>query len=184
MSAAVFLISIVFDLYAFIVLARILLAYHRLDFHNPVSRVVVQLTDPVLRPLRRLIPGWAGIDWAAVLLVVGLELVVVTVLHLIVLGAPPTAITLALWSAVRAILALLNLLMFAVFVRVLLSWIGPQGYNPATAIIFGLTEPLMRPVRRRLPRLEGLDLSPMLVLIGLMALRLASRDLSQLPFWL
>ena len=184
MSAVVFLISIVFDLYVFIVLARILLAYHRLDFHNPVSRTVVRLTDPLLVPLRRLIPGWAGIDWAAVLLLVGLELVAVTVLHVIVLGAPPTASVLAVWSLVRAFQALINLLMFVVFVRVLLSWIGPQGYNPAVAVIFGLTEPLMRPVRRRLPPLEGLDLSPMVVLIGLMALRLLSRDLSQLPFWL
>jgi YggT family protein len=184
MSAVVFLVNLLFDLFVFVVLARILMAYHRLDFHNPICRAVVRLTDPVLVPMRRVIPGWAGIDWAAVLLVIVLELVAVTVLHLIVLGAPPTNLALAIWSLVRGLLALLNLLLFAVLIRVLLSWIAPAGYNPAVAILLGFTEPMLRPIRRRLPALEGLDLSPMIVLIGLTALRLLARDLSSLPFWL
>jgi len=149
-----------------------------------VARAVVRLTDPLLRPLRRLIPGWAGIDWAAVTLLLVLEMIAVTVLHLIVTNTPPAPLALALWSLVRAFRALLNLLLFAVLIRVLLSWIGPPGYSPAAAVIFGLSEPLLRPVRRRLPRLEGLDLSPMVVLIGITVLQLLARDLSRLPAWL
>jgi YggT family protein len=184
MTAVVFLINLVFDVCVLIVLARILMAFHRLDFHNPICRAVVRLTDPVLVPMRRLIPGWAGIDWAAVLLVVLLELIAVTILHLIVLGTPPTNLALAVWSLVRAVLALLNLLLFSVLIRVLLSWIAPAGYNPAIAILLGFTEPMLRPVRRRLPQLEGLDLSPIVILIGLTVLRLLLRDLSSMPFWL
>lgn len=184
MTAVVFLVSILFDIYAFVLLARILAAYNRLDFRNPVSRALIRLTDPLLVPLRRLLPGWGGVDWSAILLLLVIEAVAVSVLTSIVAGALPSPGALALWTVARGLQALLNLLLFVVLVRVVLSWVSPGGYNPAAAMVFGLSEPLLRPLRRYMPALEGLDLSPMVLIIGLVAIKLLTRDLTALPFYL
>jgi YggT family protein len=133
--------------------------------------LVIKATAPALRPLRRLIPGFAGIDVAALVLawlLQSLELLLVVLL----LGGGLVPLGAMVWAVPELLGLVINLFLFAILIQVVLSWVTPGGYNPAVSLIYGLTEPLLRPARRLLPPLSGLDLSPMLVMIGLVLLKM------------
>lgn len=161
-----FLLSTLFQLYITVVMIRFLLQWVRADFYNPVSQFVVKLTNPLLRPLRRMIPGWAGVDMAAIVLMLLLQL---TSLFLILLirgqGIPLGA--LLLWSLAELLSLAFNVYIFAIIIQAILSWITPGHYNPFSSILYSLTEPLLRPARSLLPPISGIDLSPLLVLLAL-----------------
>ena len=162
----VFLIKTVFGLYIIVVLLRFFLQLVRADFHNPVSQFVVKVTSPVLNPLRRLIPGVGGLDVSSLVLAWVLQ----TVELMLVLAISGFGLQLLL-PALQAVPELVgltfNIFLVAIFIQVVLSWVNPGAYNPATAIIYDLTEPLLAPARRLLPPISGLDLSPMVVVVGL-----------------
>jgi YggT family protein len=167
----VFLVQVIFGIYSVAVLLRFLFQLVRADFYNPLSQFIVKITKPLLNPLRRVIPGYGGWDFASLVLgwlVLGLELGLVMALngH----GAQPVA---ALALAIPELASLLlNIFIVALLLQVILSWISPGGYNPAIGLIHSLTQPLLRPVQRRLPDMGGLDLSPMVVMIGLYLLKM------------
>ena len=121
--------------------------------------------------MRRLIPGYAGMDLSALVLawlVKTLELFILALL--LTPGANPLG---ALFWALPELLNLtINIFIFTVFVRVILSWINPDPYNPVAGVLYSLTEPIMRPARRLLPPIGGMDLSPILVTIGLILLQM------------
>lgn len=166
----IFLVKTLFGLYITLVLLRFLLQWARADFYNPISQFVVRLTSPVLRPLRRIIPGLGGLDLSALVLawlLKGLELALLA--PLLGLGFHPL---LALGWALPALVGLLiSIFLFAILARVILSWINPDPYHPIVALLGSITDPLMRPAQRLLPPLGGIDLSPMLVMIALVLLR-------------
>jgi len=169
----VFLIQTLFGLFTAVVLLRFLLQWVQADFYNPVSQFVVKVTTPVLRPFRRLIPGSAGLDLAALVLawlVKGLELgIVALILHPGVnpLGAPA-------WALPELVDLTIDIFIFAIIIRVIMSWLNPDPYHshPLTSLLDSLTEPVMGPARRLLPPIGGLDLSPVLVMIGLFLLKM------------
>ena len=166
-NAGVFLIKTLFGLYEVLILLRLLMQYARADFYNPFAQIVVKATNPPLRPLRRIIPGLAGIDMASVvllLLVIILEwLLLGVVLHLPL----PNPVGLLLLAAVEGLRLLIHVYLFSILILVILSWVNPGGYNPAASLLGQITAPVMRPARRLLPPMGGLDLSPMLVLFVL-----------------
>lgn len=166
-----FLIEIVFGLYTLIVLLRFLLQLVKADFHNPISQLVVRASTPLLRPLRRFIPSIAGMDMSSLVL----AWLVKTVQMLLTLALGGLGIQL-LGAALLAIPELVELtidvFLFAILISVVLSWINPGQYNPASAVLYSLTEPLLRPARQSLPAMGGLDLSPMLVMVGLVLLKM------------
>ncbi len=168
-NAGVFLIQTVFGMYILAVLLRLLLQIVRADFYNPFSQFLVKITNPVLVPLRRVIPGLFGVDLAAVLLLLALQMAKLALIGLLInqgwnLGG--------LLLAVADLLALLlNVFLFSILIQVILSWVRPGEYNPLTALLHHLNEPLLAPARRLLPPISGLDLSPIVVLV---ALQLAS----------
>ena len=162
-----FLISTLFGLYLIAVALRFLLQYVRADFYNPISQFVIALTNPPLRPLRRLIPGFRGIDWPCLVLLLVLKMIELGLLGLVYAGrflAPAGLLVLS-------IAELLNLVTYifivAVLVQVVLSWVNPDVYNPVTVILHRLTDPLLRPARRLVPPVGGLDFSPVMVLVAL-----------------
>jgi YggT family protein len=167
----VFLIQTAFGLYILVVLLRFFLQLVHADFHNPVSQFVVKVTSPVLNPLRRVIPGVAGMDLSSLVLAWLLQ----TLELVLVLSLSGYGLQLLL-PALQAIPELVglsfNIFLVAVFIQVILSWISPGGYNPATAVIYSLTEPLLEPARRVIPTVSGLDLSPMLVVVGLIVAKM------------
>jgi YggT family protein len=172
-GALTFLIGYLFDLYIFLVLTRFILQAVRADFYNPISQFVVKATNPPLVPLRRVIPGWKGLDFAALVLVIAL--LVVKLLVMLWLGGYGTMPTAAQWLliTVRELAGLLlSYVFWAVLIRVILSWVAPDPNNPFTRVVIQITEPVMAPARKALPPMGGLDLSPIIVLLGIQFLRI------------
>ena len=167
----IFLIKTIFGLYIALVVIRFMLQWARADFYNPVSQFVVKLTSPVLRPLRKVIPGYRGLDTASIVLAWLLKAVELAILSLLLgLGRNPLA---ALAWAIPALVGLIiSIFLFAVLIRVILSWVNPDPYNPAVDLLTRLTDPIMRPAQRLIPPISGIDLSPMVVMIGLVLLEM------------
>ena len=167
----VFLIQVAFGIYTLIVLLRFLLQLVRADFYNPLSQFIVKATTPILRPLRRFVPGIGGIDVSSLLLAWILKTIELALIYLVSgLGFQ------LLPSIVLAIPELvdltINVFLFSILILVILSWVNPGGHNPASSLLYDLTNPLLAPVRRRMPDMGGLDLSPMVVMVVLYLLKM------------
>ena len=170
MSALIFLIKTFSDLYLLCVLLRILLQAVRADFYNPISQFIVNVTNPLVRPARRLIPSGRGLDIPTVVVLVVLEFLVTAVLLALVgVGLLPRIDQLIWLVAFRLIALLLWTYTVCIFVYVILSWVAQANYSPIAMLLGQVVEPVLRPARRLLPILGGLDLSPLIVLILLQA---------------
>lgn len=182
-SPLLLIINTLFDLYILLVIVRFMLQWLRADFYNPVSQFIVRATTPPLKPLRRIIPGFAGQDIAA--LVLALLILIVKYLIIRSMGAP--AIELAnvlapigsasipglIIIALAEILAMfINVFLFSIIISVILSWVNSGGYNPVIGLIHTLSQPVMRPIQKFIPPLGGLDLSPLFAVLGLMVLKM------------
>jgi YggT family protein len=164
-EALSYLIELVFGLLLLAVALRFLLAWVRADFYNPVSQFIVTITNPLLRPLRRVIPGYAGVDWPSLVLMLALKMGELAVLAFVAAGrlyAFPGLLTLTIAGILQLII---YIFMFAIIIQVVLSWISPGAYNPVTVLLYRLTEPLLRPARRLAPPIAGLDFSPVIVIV-------------------
>jgi YggT family protein len=175
MSAIYFIVETLLSLALFVFLARLLLQLTRADFRNPISQAVVRLTNPLILPLRRVLPPVGKLDSAsvvAVLLVTAVEVGCLFALHGV--GVPgPLA-----WA--RAMLVeisrtLLWTYFYAIFLYALLSLIAPGGYSPLQSVLAALCEPVLRPIRRLIPAVAGLDLSPLWAIILIQALLILLR---------
>lgn len=163
-ASAVFLINTVFGLYLFAVMLRLLLQWARADFYNPISQFLVKVTNPPLRPLRRIIPGWGGIDFASIFLLIVLQMLEIFLANMVLGRAMPLS-GLFVTSVAELLNLLLNIFLIAILVQVVMSWISPNTHNPATVLLHRLTEPVLAPARRIIPPISGIDLSPLVVLV-------------------
>ena len=182
-GALVFILGYLFDIYIMIVLARFLLQIVRADFYNPISQFIVKATTPILKPLRRIIPGFGGVDVASIVLMLALVLLKVIVIILIYNGTLRGYSPLVLGMDVikSATNTLLNFYMFSIFISILMSWIAQGSYNPLVALLHQITEPVMAPARKILPPMGGLDLSPMIILVLISTIKVLF-GLGQGPF--
>ncbi|MFO7992694.1 MAG: YggT family protein [Marinobacter sp.] len=153
--------------YLTIVLLRFLLQLARADFYNPISQFAVKATNPLLRPLRRFIPGWGGIDGAALVLAVIIQAITFfLILFALNSGVPSiNPLTLLSWSILNVLDLIVKIYFWSVIAVVVVSWIAPQSNHPAIQLVAQITEPVMRPVRSVMPSLGGLDLSPIIVFL-------------------
>lgn len=171
-DAGLFLVNTLFSLYIGAVLLRLVLQWSRADFYNPISQAIVRVTSPVLRPLRRVIPSIGRLDTASFVLIFALQWLNLW-LTARLFGIAPGAATMTVMVAAELIRKLVYLYMFAIFVLALASWIANGGANPALRLLDSIAEPLLAPIRRWLPNLGGLDLSPLVALVLLqLALKL------------
>ncbi|HDY81868.1 MAG TPA: YggT family protein [Halieaceae bacterium] len=166
-----FILSTLFSLYILLLMVRFLLQWVRADFYNPVSQFIVKVTNPPLRPLRRIIPGLGGIDFATVVLMLALQLLSLTLI-LLLRGQGVPLVTLLFWSISELVSLTINVYIGAILIQAIISWINPGTYNPIVSLLHSLTEPLLRPARRLLPPVSGFDFSPILVLIALNVLKM------------
>ena len=175
MNTANYLINTLCDLYLMVVLLRIWLQLARADFYNPVSQFVLKATNPVLTPLRRFIPGFFGIDMAALVLAL-----VIVALKLTLLQALFSNTSFGLYWIAQIPLTVIKkagIMLFGVLIiRALLSWVS-QGNNPIEYLMFQLTEPLLAPIRRFIPAMGGLDLSMLVLFIILQVLNFVMSDI-------
>lgn len=175
MSAITFIIETLLSLALFAMLARLLLQWTRADFRNPLCQAVVRLTNPLIVPLRRVLPPIGKLDTAsviAVLLVAIVDVACIFALHGV--GFPPPL----LW--VRPVLTeiartLLYTYLLAIVLYAALSLIAPGGYSPLQSVLATLCEPVLRPIRRLIPTVAGLDLSPLWAFIAIQALLILMR---------
>ncbi|MCT8985704.1 YggT family protein [Shewanella phaeophyticola] len=179
MNAMVFLINTLFDLYLMVVILRFWLQLAKADFYNPFSQFVVKATQPIIAPMRRVLPSIGSIDTSSILLaliVVVLKMIVLT----LIAGASFDLLTILLFSVVSVLKNAGVLLFWMLLIRAILSWFN-QGYNPVVMIMTQLTEPILAPVRKILPSMGGLDLSVLVVFIAMNFLNMLFAQ--YIPFW-
>ncbi len=165
-NPALYLIDAVFGLYLIAVMLRFLLQLVRASFHNPICQFLVKITNPPLVPLRRIIPSFKGIDIASLFLLFAIQLAAI-LLKLLIIGQS-FSIVVIIPIAVADLLSLaLNVFMVAILIQVVLSWVGQGIHNPIITTIYSLTEPVLRPIRRLIPPIAGMDLSPLVALISI-----------------
>lgn len=165
LHAVEFLIDTLFTLYITTFLLRFLLQWVRADFYNPVCQSIIKITNPVLLPVRRIIPGWRGIDWASVLLVIFFCFLNQYLLIALRFGIFPSPTGVFLFAIADAIGLGLNIYIFSTLIWVVTSWLTPQAINPVLQAIYPLIAPALRRIQRFIPRLAGLDLSPVALMI-------------------
>jgi YggT family protein len=183
LSFLLFVIGIIFGLLIFTVLLRLILQIVRADFYNPISQFLMRVTNPMLLPLRRIIPGLFGVDMAAVVLLLileALQILLTNFLQGIVIHGPLLFLSQLVGTTIQDIT---QLFFFSILITVVLSWVNPQAsYHPIGQLLHQITEPLLRPARRILPPFSGIDLSPILVIIFLAAIMfLVAAPLIDLP---
>lgn len=167
-QALIFVVQTLGSLYVLVVLLRFILQLVRADFYNPLSQFTVRATQPLLMPLRRVIPGVGGVDLASVVLALLVQLALMCVIALIA-GYNPLAdaAMLPLWALITLSSLFLKVFFFALILSVILSWIAPQSHNPGALLAQQICAPLLAPIQRILPNLGGLDLSPIFAFIAL-----------------
>lgn len=159
-----FLIETLFSLYIGAVVLRMLLGYAGANFYNPLSQFLVKVTNPVLVPLRRFIPSIGKIDTAAIVLALGLTLIKIILLSIIVLGSV-NIIGVLFASIIDLLKVIIWVYIISLLIQAVMSWIGSAHGNPVAPLVQSLTEPLLRPVRRVIPNIGALDLSPLVVIL-------------------
>jgi YggT family protein len=171
-QAALFLIQSLFTLGLFVLLLRLIFQYLRVDYYNPISQFVVKLTSPIIVPLRRIIPGYWGIDFATVTVIYLVSFFKLFLISLIVLPMFPNILGLMI-SAIGDILGLtLNLFFYAIFAYIIVGWLAPYSHSPIRSLLHQITEPLLRPFRKKIPPIAGFDISPLFVLMALQLLNI------------
>src|SRR5690554_6305869 len=139
--------------YMTLVLLRFLLQLARADFYNPISQFVVKVTNPPLRPLRRFIPGWGGIDGAALVLAVIIQAITFFLILIALNGGIPAVnlITLLVWAVLNVLSLIVKIYYWSVIAVVVVSWIATQSGHPDTQLVAQISVPLMRPVSNMMP---------------------------------
>lgn len=171
-NALVFLIKTLTDLYILTYLLRFILQWVRADFYNPISQFVIKVTNPFVVPARRVVPSFGGIDMPTLIVLILLECLA-TWLLLAVAGLSVNPNRFALFVFLRLTSLTLWFYTVSILVYVILSWFAQGGYSPISMILSQLNEPILRPFRRMLPPIGGLDLSPLIALILLQAVSIA-----------
>jgi YggT family protein len=170
MAALIFLVNTLLSLFLFAVLLRLILQWVRADFRNPLARALLQITNPVVVPLRRVLPAIGRVDTASVLLVLVLVLLRVAVPWLLSgIGLPAWPLWLRL-GALELAQTVLWTWFLAILFYSLMSMLVPDTYSPAQSLLAAMCEPLLRPIRRLIPPLGGIDFSPLWVCIAIQAL--------------
>jgi YggT family protein len=170
MDAIRFIINSLLSLIFFAFLLRVILQLARADFRNAIAQAVLRVTNPLILPLRRVIPPVGKIDLSSIVALVLVELVVVAIQLWLYTGTVPPTRLLLLAAATDLARSLLWFYIIALIIYALLSWVAPGTYSPAAALLDRICEPLVAPVRRIVPPIGGLDLSVVFVLILLGAL--------------
>ena len=165
-EALIYIIQTLGSLYLLIVLLRFILQLVRADFYNPLSQFIVKATQPLVTPLRRIIPGFAGLDLASLVLAILVQLLLMIVtLTLMGYNVGGFILQQLVWSMIGVTSLFLKVFFFALIISVILSWVAPGSYNPGAQLVNQICEPLLAPFRKLLPNLGGLDISPIFAFI-------------------
>ncbi|WP_434696528.1 YggT family protein [Pseudomonas sp. Z1-14] len=161
-TAAVYVLQTLGSLYLLIVLMRFVLQLVRANFYNPLCQFIVKATQPLLKPLRRIIPSLFGLDMSSLVLAILVQLALMALTLLLTYGTTGNPLQLLIWSLIGVAALFLNIFFFAMIISVILSWVAPGSHNPGAELVNQICEPALAPFRRIVPNLGGLDISPIL----------------------
>ena len=170
-SSAVLIFSTLTGIYLFAVLLRFLLQVAKADFYNPVSQAVIQITDPIVRILRTVIPGYKGIDFSSLVLAFVIEAIAICVLITLYGGSIPSIGYIITWAFAGVVLFIVSIYYYAILASIIMSFVmmfsGSTNPHPLLLLVWQLTEPVMAPVRKIIPSMGGLDFSPIIIFIAI-----------------
>jgi YggT family protein len=166
-TAAIYVLQTVGSLYLLIIMLRFVLQLVRANFYNPLSQFAVRATQPLLKPLRRIIPSLFGLDMSSLVLAIIVQMILMALTLLLAYGTTGDPLHLLIWAIIGVTGLFLNIFFYALIISVILSWVAPGSHNPGAELVNQITEPLLAPLRRILPNLGGLDISPILAFMVL-----------------
>jgi len=172
MRAIYFIIETLIGLFQVLLLLRLLMQLSRADFRNPIGRGIVQITDPLVLPLRRILPAVGKVDTASIIALLVVAAAKVWILQLLFGAGLPPALLLLRAVALDLAGLVLKTYLFSIILNAILSFVAPGNYSPAQSILAALCEPVLKPFRRLIPAVAGLDLSPLWAIIVIQALLL------------
>ena len=167
-QAGLLVINTLVGLYLLLVVLRFLLQLVRADFYNPISQFIVKATNPPLIPMRKIIPGFGGVDVASLILALIVQAIAIALIMLIQGFQPPLEVI--IWAAIGVLSLLLKIYFWGLLITVIASWIAPNSYNPALILINQILEPAMKPIRKIMPDMGGIDLSPIMMFLAIQVL--------------
>ncbi|MBN3863002.1 YggT family protein [Pseudomonas frederiksbergensis] len=166
-TAAVYVLQTLGSLYLLIVLLRFVLQLVRANFYNPLCQFAVKATQPLLKPMRRIIPSLFGLDMSSLLLAILVQLALMALTLLLTYGTTGNPLQLLIWSLIGVTALFMKIFFFALIISVILSWVAPGSHNPGAELVNDICEPALAPFRKILPNLGGLDLSPIFAFLAL-----------------
>jgi YggT family protein len=178
-SALYYIVRTLAQLFIMLLVLRFWLPMLRADFRNPLAQGILRLTAPLITPVRRILPSIGRLDTATILIAFVAQFLAVLLL-LMLSGQRAPAAYVAWAAALELIILSLNIFFFAIIIRIILSWVAPHTYNPVSAIVIILAEPVLAPFRRVIPPIGGIDISPIFALILLQAAQIFLQTLMPL----
>ena len=163
-NAGIFLVQTFLGLYLILLLIRFLMQVSQADYYNPICQAVVKLTDPIVKPLRPIIPSFERIDLATFIIALFVQTSAISIIMMLT-GNQIFLPAYILWGLVGLASIILDIYFFSLLVMVIVSWIAPYSNHPATTLINQLTDPICTPARKLLPPMGGLDFSIILVFV-------------------
>lgn len=152
----------------------------RVNFYNPISQLIVRLTNPLLAPLRGVLPATGRVDWSAVVVAIFVQALILAGIAWLAgdQWRMPGVLTLLAWGAVGVMGLLVNLYFFILIAMIIISWVAPGSRHPAIELVWQISEPVMAPVRALLPNMGGIDFSPILLFVGINVVQIGLRHLA------
>ena len=164
----IFLVDTILGLLSLALLLRFYFQLLRVPFYNAISQFLIAVTDFMVRPARRVIPGWAGIDLSTLILAWLLESIIVTSMYMaqgydFEVNVVASLGVMGLLGIVEIIKTTLYIVLLMIIIQAVLSWVNP--HSPAAPLLDSFTRPFLAVFRRRIPPIANVDLSPLFVLI-------------------
>ena len=152
----------------------------RVNFYNPISQLIVRLTNPLLAPLRGVLPATGRVDWSAVVVAIFVQALILAGIAWLAgdQWRMPGVLTLLAWGVVGVMGLLVNLYFFILIAMIIISWVAPGSRHPAIELVWQISEPVMSPVRALLPNMGGIDFSPILLFVGINVVQIGLRHLA------
>lgn len=171
-QAGLFLVQALGTFYLLLVVLRLLLQFARADFYNPITQFVVKATHPPLAPLRRLIPAAGRFDTATIVLALFVQWATIQISLALFGSGLVNPLPLLSWGAVGIVALILKIYLYGLLAAIILSWVAPQSHHPIIILVRQMLEPISAPLRRIIPPMGGLDLSPIFIFLAINILQI------------
>lgn len=162
-----YIIETLGTLFLLFVILRFLLQLVRADFYNPFSQAVVKITNPLLLPLRKIIPGLFGIDVSCIVLAIAIQVILGEIIYFVYAQQFINPLQLVIWGALASLNIVTYVFYGAAIIMVVSSFIAPYSSHPIITLARQIMEPLMKPIQNLMPPMGGLDFSVLFVFMGI-----------------